>query len=100
MRAQLEIDDNQIISMAMETVKNAPPNIRDVKIKTVKSDSFGDHNHRVWIFSSVDGAIIGSLERYWSGLKMISSLLGGTPRTTFFTEDGRRTTNRGLKGLN
>jgi len=62
----------------------------------VQSDSYGPHLHRSWVFS---GDAIGSIERYWGGLKMICSVMGGTPRTSFFTEEGIRTTNKGLKGL-
>lgn len=62
----------------------------------VKSDSYGPHLHRSWVFT---GDAAGSIERYWGGLKMICSVMGGTPRTSFFTEEGVRTTNKGLKGL-
>ena len=67
-------------------------------LHVVASDSYGPHLHRTWVFFSTAAEMVGSIERYWSGIKMICSVSGGNPRTFFFTEDGNRSTNKGLKG--
>ena len=96
---QLELHDTQIIEMVADTSRNLAGNVRQLPLKVVKSESYGEHNHRTWVFTSENGEVIGSIERYWGGLKMISSVFGSSPRTAFFTEDGKRTTNKALKGL-
>ncbi len=91
---QLELNAQQILAM-VETASRGdgpfPP------ISVVTSDSYGPHMHRTWVFYAPEGEVVGSLERYWGGLKMICSVYGEAPRTNFFTEDGIRTTNKGLR---
>lgn len=94
---ELELSNKQIVDMVVATAKNASSSLGLLHLKVVKSDSYGDHKHRTWVFTSPGGEMVGTIERYWGGLKMISSVFGGTPRTKFFTEDGRPTTNKGLK---
>lgn len=94
---ELEIHPEQIFTMVTATVRQTIKLTEPIEI--VASDSYGEHKHRTWVFVSLNKEIVGTIERYWGGLKMICSVLGGSPRTSFFTEDGIRTTNKGLKGL-
>lgn len=94
---EIDIADSQILAMAADTSKNMKDGVLRATIHTKKSDSFGDHKHRTWVFYTDNAEAVGTIERYWGGLKMICSVLGGSPRTSFFTEEGQRTTNKGLK---
>ena len=95
---ELELTNKQIVDMVMSTARNASSSLGLLQLNVVKSESYGDHKHRTWVFTSTGNEMVGSIERYWGGLKMICSVFGGTPRTTFFTEDGQRTKNKDLKG--
>lgn len=95
---ELELADHKILEMVMDIARNGSASLRGLPLKVLKSDSYGDHKHRTWVFYSGAGEAVGSIERYWGGLKMICSVFGGSPRTSFFTEEGQRTTNKGLKG--
>lgn len=93
---ELSLTEQQIFWMVGDTGRGISP----VPLIIFASDSYGPHMHRTWVFKSECGQIFGSIERYWGGLKLIASVLGGSPRTSFFREDGTRTTNRGLKEKN
>lgn len=91
----LEISSEQIIKMIESYNHKDGPYPPDLSV--VASDSYGAHMHRTWTFFSYEGEVVGTVERYWGGLKMICSVYGSKPRTTFFREDGIRTTNKGLR---
>lgn len=93
--SELELSHEEVFKMVGRTLKNSVT-VAGVFMLSA-SESYGDHKHRTWVFASDKLEIVGSLERYWGGLKMICSVLGGSPRTSFFMEDGTRTTNKGLK---
>ena len=93
---ELEIEADQILKMVKETARQLYTN--SIRLSILVSDSYGPHSHRTWLFYDEGREVLGSIERYWGGLKMICSVHGGSPRTTFFTEDGIKTTNKGLKG--
>lgn len=93
---ELEIKSEQIYKMVASTMRNLTWD--GTELIVLASDSYGEHKHRTWVFMTKDGDAAGTIERYWSGLKMISSVLDSSPRTSFFTEDGERTTNKALKG--
>lgn len=95
---ELNLYDEQVSAMIADTDRNMASQVRAARIKLVASDSYGEQAHRTWAFYVDDGMAFGTIERYWGGLKMICSVLGGSPRTSFFTEDGTRTTNKGLRG--
>ena len=95
---ELELYNADILAMVANTVRQGQESIKMMPLDVFKSDSYGAHMHRTWAFKTDCGGIIGTIERYWGGLKMICSVHGGSPRTSFFTEDGIRTTNKGLKG--
>ena len=94
---ELNLSDEQVTAMVADTARSMAPQVRGSHIKLVASESYGEQAHRTWAFYLGDGLAFGTVERYWGGLKMICSVLGGTPRTAFFTEDGTRTTNTGLR---
>jgi hypothetical protein len=83
--------------MVAETARNVSDQIHSCGIVLTVSDSYGEQAHRTWAFCIGEGFAFGTIERYWGGLKMICSVLEGPPRTSFFTENGKRTTNKGLK---
>jgi hypothetical protein len=91
---QLELDEGQIRYMLDQANIGMPGR---VPLVIFSSDSYGPHLHRTWVFKSECGRTFGSIERYWGGLKMICTILGQAPRTSFFTERGIKTTNKGLK---
>lgn len=94
---ELELENELIMHMVVDSTRNMKSSVSPLSLKVLKSDSYGPHKHRTWIFSSPGGEVVGSIERYWGGLKIIVSVFGGAPRTCFFTEDGQRSTNKGLK---
>lgn len=94
---ELNLYEEQVSAMVADTARNMADQIRASRIKLVASDSYGEQAHRTWAFYVDDGMAFGSIERYWGGLKMICSVLGGSPRTSFFTEDGTRVTNKILR---
>lgn len=86
-------------SMGKALIQSATPNL-------FESDCYGPNGHRTWAFYLEDtgnspGKIysVGSLERYWGGVKMICSVMGAPPRTYFFTEEGQRASAALLKTL-
>lgn len=100
MSKELVLHEEQVAAMVTDTARNAATQINSGAMKLVASDSWGDNAHRTWAFYIQDGVFIqaiGTIERYWGGLKMICSVMGGTPRTSFFLEDGSRTTNKNLR---
>jgi hypothetical protein len=92
---ELELNEQQVFRMVCSTVRGAE--LEGAAIFLTASPSYGDHKHRTWVFMSDE--MIGTIERYWGGLKMICSVLGEPPRTYFFTEDGRKSSNKALKGF-
>jgi hypothetical protein len=90
----LELSEEKIMEMIAIVSRGARP----TELKVMVSDSYGPHLHRTWVFFSPGADVVGSIERYWGGLKMICTAFDQQPRTFFFTEGGMRTTNRGLKG--
>jgi hypothetical protein len=90
----LDLSEEQIAEMVSTFSRGVKPS----QLCVLESDSYGPHMHRTWVFFSPGADVVGSIERYWSGLKMICAAFGQQPRTFFFTEGGMRTTNRGLKG--
>lgn len=98
MSKELNLDGEQVGAMIADTARNMKEQITGSDIKLVASESWGDQGHRTWCFYLQDGLAFGTIERYWGGLKMICSVMGGTPRTSFFSEDGVRTTNKNLRG--
>lgn len=95
----IDLSEEQVLNMIVSTVRQYTTEIQDTQsLFLVASDIYGPKNHRTWVFATDNNVAIGSIERYWSGLKMICSVMGGSPRTHFFTENGTRTTNKDLKG--
>lgn len=97
MSKELVLHEEQVAAMVADTARNAANQIKSGTMKLVASDSWGENAHRTWAFYVQDGIAFGTIERYWGGLKMICSVMGGTPRTSFFLEDGSRTTNKNLR---
>lgn len=93
---ELELTDSQVFNMILESSRHVG-GVDGFSIRVCKSVSYGTHMHRTWVFSSPQAEVVGTIERYWGGLKMICSVFGCSPRTNFFTEDGQRTTTKGLK---
>lgn len=97
MSKELVLQNEQVAAMVADTARNVASEIKNGAIKLVASESWGDNFHRTWAFHIQDGIAFGTIERYWGGLKMICSVMGGTPRTSFFLEDGTRTKNKDLR---
>lgn len=95
---ELNLNEAQVAEMVVNTVRGMVTPFTADEVKLTASDSYGDRAHRTWAFFIKGGTAFGSIERYWGGLKMICSVLGGSPRTSFFNEDGSRTTNKKLRG--
>ena len=91
---ELELEESKVFEMINSANGGR---VGQVPLIIMKSDSYGPHQHRTWVYKSECGRIFGSLERYWGGLKMICSVHGSSPRTTFFTEEGTKTTHKGLR---
>lgn len=91
------IDEKQVRQMVIDTAKNLEKKILDADIFLAASDSYGPTNHRTWAFTIETDLAIGTIEKYWEGLKMICSTLKAKPRTYFFTVEGVKCGSRDLK---
>lgn len=94
---EISLSEEQIERMAIEAARIMEKKIKDSPVFLVASDSYGAILHRTWIFTIDTDLVIGSVERYWDGLKMICSVLKGSPRTYFFTANGERSNAKDLK---
>lgn len=83
--------------MVTDTARFLGAKIESSPIFLVASDSYGSTMHRTWIFTIDHELVVGAIERYWSGLKMICSTSKEKPRTYFFTNEGERISSKDLK---
>ncbi len=91
------LDEQQVKRMVVDTSRILEKKIMDSEIFLVASDSYGPTNHRTWIFTIETDLIVGSIEKYWEGLKLICSVMRAKPRTYFFTTEGERCNSKDLK---
>lgn len=97
MSKEISLSEDQVKRMVVDSARLMEKKIRDSPISLVASESYGTIMHRTWIFTVDTDLVVGSIERYWDGLKMICSVVRGAPRTYFFTENGERTNSKNLK---
>ena len=91
------IDEQQLRRMVTDTAKFLEKKIYEADVFLVASDSYGPTNHRTWVFTMDKDLIVGSVEKYWEGLKLICSAVRAKPRTYFFTLEGERCNSKDLK---
>ena len=96
MSKPVSLSSEQIKEMLAECAGPARYDVMAGEIFSVQSNSFGDRHHRLWAFFG--GGSAGSIERYYSGFKMVASILGGNPRAYFLDADGLSTQSKKLRG--
>lgn len=95
---EISLTEKQVKQMVTDTARFLGAKIESSPIFLVASDSYGSTMHRTWIFTiDTENFIVGSIEKYWDGLKMICSVLKEKPRTYFFTANAERTSSKSLK---
>lgn len=94
---EVTLTPDQVRRMLTDTSKFLESKIKEAPLFLVASDSYGTTMHRTWVFNLENDLIVGAIERYWDGLKVICSTLKGKPRTYFFTVGGDRSNSRDLK---
>lgn len=97
MTKEINLSEEQVKRMVTAGASLMEKKIKESPIVLLSSDSYGPLMHRTWVFTLDTDLVIGSIERYWNGLKMICSIIKGAPRTYFFTATGERTTSKDLK---
>ena len=94
---EINLTEDQVKRMVTDTARFLETKIKSAPIFLVASDSYGATLHRTWVFTIETDLIVGAIERYWDGLKLICSTVKGKPRTYFFTTDGERSSSKDLK---